>query len=143
MKLAEISVGENRIVVEDKHLTFAVIEELANGYVDVKAEYSLFTRFPIQDNETTEEWAERVLPLLDKENAKSKDESSKQYLERIQSPKFDKQKVLFDSLKLVAKVTGQESKIVEDSLKQVSYPALKEFLKKVFESCDLSVKDFE
>lgn len=142
-KIAELNLGKDRLVVETKHLVFDNIELLAHGYAEIKEAHSLFAEYPMLEDETTEQWQERVLPLLADETSRKDGESQKEYLNRIYAQKLDRHKLIFDVISLVAEVCGQKEKATQDNFKKSSYPECKSFLVSVFSSCDLSTRDFE
>lgn len=141
--IAEVALGPNRLVVEMKHLVFKNINKLAHGYADVKLKHSVFNQYPLLEDETIEQWTERVLPLLAQENAKKDEESASDYMGRIYKLKMDKNELIKDTIKLVADICGQADKVSDEVIDETPYPLLKAFLLDVFEASDLSVKDFE
>lgn len=141
--IAEVALGEKRLVVEMKHLVFDNIDKLAHGYADIKLKHSVFNQHPLLEEETVEQWTERVLPLLAEENARKEEESAKDYMSRIYKLKMEKNALIKDAVKLVAEVCGQAEKASDDAIQVTPYPLLKKFLLEVFEAADLSIKDFE
>ena len=142
-KLAEVALGERRVVVDTKDLIWSKMELLAEEYASVKKQHSLFAQFPINDDETVEEWSERVSPLLLEENKKKDGEDSETYMKRVYSLKLDKQKLVKDTVAMIATVFGQGEKICSGSFDRSSYPECKSFIIAVFEAVDLSTRDFE
>lgn len=144
-KVADICVSSTgaRIVVNVNQLTFERMEFLASGMSDVKQKHSLFAKYPMEDDEDVDAWAERILPLMDAENKKLDTETKEEYVKRVYSLRLDKQVLVKDTVAMIAKVFGQGDKVDSDGFKQASYPAVKEFVISVLDSVDLSTKDFE
>lgn len=144
-KVADICVSSSgaRIVVNVNQLTFEKMEFLASGMADVKQKHSLFAKYPMEDDEDVDAWAERILPLMDAENKKLDTETKEEYVKRVYSLRLDKQTLVKDTVAMIAKVFGQGDKVDSDGFKQASYPAVKEFVISVLDSVDLSTKDFE
>lgn len=144
-KVADICVSSSgaRIVVNVNQLTFEKMEFLASGMADVKQKHSLFAKYPMEDDEDVDAWAERILPLMDAENKKLDTETKEEYVKRVYSLRLDKQVLVKDTVAMIAKVFDQESKVDEEGFKKASYPAVKEFVISVLDAVDLSTKDFE
>ena len=144
-KVADICVSSSgaRVVVNVNQLTFEKMEALASGMADVKQKHSLFAKYPMEDDEDVDAWAERILPLMDAENKKLDTETKEEYVKRVYSLRLDKQTLVKDTVAMIAKVFGQGDKVDSDGFKQASYPAVKEFVISVLDSVDLSTKDFE
>lgn len=144
-KVADICVSSTgaRIVVNVNQLTFERMEFLASGMADVKQKHSLFAKYPMEDDEDVDAWAERILPLMDAENKKLDTETKEEYVKRVYSLRLDKQTLVKDTVAMIAKVFDQEGKVDPEGFKKASYPAVKEFVISVLDSVDLSTKDFE
>ena len=144
-KVADICVSSSlaRLVVTLDQLTFGRMEKIAEGMSEVKQKHSLFAKFPMEDNEDVDAWAERILPLMDAENKKLDTETKEEYVKRVYSLRLDKQTLVKDTVTMLAKVFDQESKVDEEGFKKASYPAVKEFVISVLDAVDLSTKDFE
>ena len=144
-KVADICVSSSlaRLVVTLDQLTFGRMEKIAEGMSEVKQKHSLFAKFPMEDNEDVDAWAERILPLMDAENKKLDTETKEEYVKRVYSLRLDKQTLVKDTVSMIAKVFDQESKVDEEGFKKASYPAVKEFVISVLDAVDLSTKDFE
>lgn len=144
-KVADICVSSSgaRIVVNVNQLTFERMEFLASGMADVKQKHSLFAKYPMEDDEDVDAWAERILPLMDAENKKLDTETKEEYVKRVYSLRLDKQTLVKDTVAMIAKVFDQEGKVDPEGFKKASYPAVKEFVISVLDAVDLSTKDFE
>jgi len=144
-KVADICVSSTgaRIVVNVNQLTFERMEFLASGMADVKQKHSLFAKYPMEDDEDVDAWAERILPLMDAENKKLDTETKEEYVKRVYSLRLDKQTLVKDTVAMIAKVFDQEGKVDPEGFKKASYPAVKEFVISVLDAVDLSTKDFE
>jgi hypothetical protein len=144
-KVADICVSSTgaRIVVNVNQLTFERMEFLASGMADVKQKHSLFAKYPMEDDEDVDAWAERILPLMDAENKKLDTETKEEYVKRVYSLRLDKQTLVKDTVGMIAKVFDQEGKVDPEGFKKASYPAVKEFVISVLDAVDLSTKDFE
>jgi len=144
-KVADICVSSSgaRIVVNVNQLTFERMEFLASGMADVKQKHSLFAKYPMEDDEDVDAWAERILPLMDAENKKLDTETKEEYVKRVYSLRLDKQTLVKDTVGMIAKVFDQEGKVDPEGFKKASYPAVKEFVISVLDAVDLSTKDFE
>lgn len=142
-KIAEVALGPNRLVVEMKHLTWDNIEKLAEGYSKVKLQESIFGLYPMNDDETYEQWSERVAPQIDLEGQQKEGESYKDFVVRVFDLKLMKKNTVFETLKIVASLTGQEGKVSEEAFRASAYPECKEFLSTIFNKCDIPVKDFD
>lgn len=144
-KVTEVCVSSSlaRITVTIKDLTWANMEKIAEGMSEVKQKHSLFAKFPMEDDEDVDAWAERILPLMDAENKKLDTETKEEYVKRVYSLRLDKQTLVKDTVSMLAKVFGQGEKVDELGLKNASYPAIKAFIVDVFSALDLSTKDFE
>ena len=144
-KVADICVSSSgaRIVVNVNQLTFEKMEFLASGMADVKQKHSLFAKYPMEDDEDVDAWAERILPLMDAENKKLDTETKEEYVKRVYSLRLDKQVLVKDTVAMIAKVFDQEGKVDPEGFKKASYPAVKEFVISVLDAVDLSTKDFE
>lgn len=142
-KVAEVSIGENRVVVNVKDLIFEKIEEIAEGYAEVKQKHSLFAKYPLEDGESVEDWSKRAFTQLTEENKKKDEESLQEYFQRAYVLSLDKHKLIFDTIKMMAKVFGQEGKVTDSGFKKCNYPEAREFVIKVLDTAGLSTKDFE
>lgn len=144
-KVADICVSSTgaRIVINVNQLTFERMEFLASGMADVKQKHSLFAKYPMEDDEDVDAWAERILPLMDAENKKLDSETKEEYVKRVYSLRLDKQTLVKDTVAMIAKVFDQEGKVDPEGFKKASYPAVKEFVISVLDAVDLSTKDFE
>jgi hypothetical protein len=142
-KIAELELGAERLVVFEKDVLFENIDKISEEYSEVKTKHSLFAKYPMKDGESSQEWQERVLPLLAAESNKLDKESNKDYLARIYKLSLDKHKLTIDTIKMLAKVFGQEAKATDASFKKCSFVAARKFVVTVFEACCLPTRDFE
>jgi len=142
-KIAEVSLGINRLVVYEKDIIFKNIRLLAQGYAEVKEKHSLLTRYPMLEDETNEEWTNRILPLLADENARLPGEDAKQYAARLYSQKLEKQELTFEILEVIAKIVNQSEKVTREAFEEASYTACKSFIYAVYSAADLNVEDFK
>ena len=144
-KVADICVASSgaRIVVNLNHLTFSAMEKLAEGYAAIKQKHSLFHKYPMQEDEAVDVWAERILPLMEEENKKGEKESTEAYITRVYALKLDKQVLLKDTVGLIAETFGQGGNVDDLGFNNASYPSVKAFVMDVFRALDLSTRDFE
>lgn len=144
-KVADICVSssKDRLVVTHEQLTWAKMEELANGLAEVKQQNSLFVKYPLEENETVDDWFARILPLLTGQAERLPDESSADYLTRVHTVNQDKQKLIKDTIRMIAGVFGLESKVDDEGFGKASYPACKDFIVAVLEAVDLNTKGYE
>lgn len=141
-KLVDLSLGSNRLVVMREQLTWDALENIASAYAEVKQKHSIFGQYPMADNETVEDWATRVDATINEGNKKKDDETYNEYLKRAMTRKLDKQELVKDTIRALAKIFGQEEKVTDEGFKASSYPECKDFLITVFEAVDLSTVDF-
>lgn len=140
----QVTIGDQRLVVNPDNITLRKVKELADALVELKRKHSLLTKFPLNDKESLEEWSERIAPLLVEENKRKKNEKSDEYINRLYKTDLDKQELVLDTLKLIAKsFDNQESKITPENSDQISYVSAKRFIKDLFTLCDLDASAFE
>lgn len=142
-KVAEVALGENRLVVNTKDLVFDAVEAIVEGYADVKKSHSAFAQYPMQEGESMEDWSERAFKAMQDEAKREDGEKVEDYLKRIYSLSTDKHKLVFDTIEMLAKVFKQDGKVTKESCKKANYPEAKAFVVAVFRAADLSTRDFE
>jgi len=135
-KIAEVSLGENRLVVDRKDLTFDNLEVLGREYAQAKIDLSLYSKYPIGEDESLADWAERVYPLLQEDNKKKDDEGKEDFLVRIYGTNMDKHELVFRLLQSIASICKQSEKVTKEAFKKSSYPDCKEFIATVFKAAD-------
>jgi hypothetical protein len=140
----EVSMGTERLVVESKQILFEKIEALVEGLGAIKQANSPFTKYPMQDDETTEQWYERVLPkLMEDESARLDGETTEAYVKRLHTPKLDTHKNCLATLQLIGRVFDQAYKVTDANFSKTSFPDAMEFIVKVFKACRVSTQGYE
>lgn len=151
MARLELEVGEHRLVVDDKNILFDTIELLVEKLGEVNLKHSVFGRYPIADNESVEEWSERIKTVIEEMNEKlqvekkQEGESLSAFLKRVQDPEISgiANEKYFDALKAIADVFGQGHKVTPESFKKTSAPLAQDFILNVLKKCKLSTSAYE
>lgn len=141
---AELPLGEARIVVMKEDLVVELMEALAYDWEDLKYKSSPFFKYPLNENETNQEWYDRVLPQILEEGNRQEGESVEDYMKRTFSLRKDRASTLKDVVTAIAKATAQESKVENpDVFKKMNLVDAREFCVKVFDALGLSIKELE
>lgn len=132
-----LSIGKGRLVVDPDKITLKKIKDLAKDVTEIKLKNSIFSRIPMKDGESPEDYQKRVNEeLQDKPVAKKENESSEEYVKRILNP-MENHSVVFELLKAIASAFGQEKKVTEEDYDETPYVKAKEFVNSVLSYCDL------
>lgn len=146
-----LAIGTQNLVVDPDTITLKKVKELARAVTEVRVKHSALTKYPrinidvkdekgnVTENrlETMEEYETRVKKELQESNTRVEDESEKDFVKRLQESGDDNQSFLFDQLKAIAQVFGQEDKVTEDAYDMVPYTHAKKMVKDVLDICDL------
>lgn len=143
MAIIEVALGTERLVVNTDKITYPKVIELSDELSQLKKKYSLFSEYPMEEGETVDSWYERVAPLLDEKNKKKTKESAEDYINRIFKADLQKQELVIDGLRAIAKVfDNQDSKLTEEAIAVLPYVKAKNFIKQILEICDLEFGAF-
>lgn len=130
------------LVVDTNKITPTAMEALADALGEVKQKHSIFAKYPLEDDETLEQWQERVLPDLTNETKKKDGEKAEDYLKRVFKTELDKKDLIFDTLSAFAGVFGGKE-VTKESFNKASYVSMKAFIKDVLKACDFPTSDYE
>lgn len=144
MAKMELAVGPSRLVVDDKDILFEKINLMIEKLGEINLKHSLFAKYPMEDDETTETWYDRILPLMiEDEGAKKEDESTADYVKRIHTQKNVNADKFYDTLLAIAQVFGQEAKVTPEAFQKTSAPLAQDFIVEVLKKCKLATKGYE
>jgi hypothetical protein len=131
------------LVINTDKITPNKMEKLSEVLGEVRLKHSPFTKYPMEDDETFEQWQERVNPKLIEMNKKKEGEKAAEYLARIYKVDLDKKELVFDTLSALAETFDQGAKVTKETFGNGSYVQMKGFVKDVLKSCDFDARDYE
>jgi hypothetical protein len=138
-----LNLGQSRLIIDPNIITPEKIDILSDNLGKVKLKHSIFTKYPLLDDENTEQWQERVLPLMGEETKKKEGESAEDYLSRVFKPDQEKRAIMYDTCIAVADSFERGGAVSPEVLKKVVYGEIKAFLVGVLKHCDLGYSEFE
>jgi hypothetical protein len=131
------------VVINTDKITPNKMEKLSEVLGEIRLKHSPFSKYPMEDDETYDQWAERVNPKLIEANKKKEGEKTEDYLKRLYKVELDKKEIVFDTLLALACVFDQGKAVTEEAFGNGSYTQMKGFVRDVLKSCDFDVKDYE
>lgn len=137
-----IEFGEKRLSVDTDKISIRKSKELARELVEIKKKHSPLAKFPIKDDETLEQWQERVLPQVTnrKDDMVRKDgELSQDYLNRVLAVELDDLALYFDCLKMIARHFDDENKVTEETFEDMCPDGVVRFIKDVLQKARIDV----
>lgn len=140
--ILELTLGDKRLVVDTLKITTRKVISLTDGILDIRKKYLMASKFPplVDDKgeqESMDAWQDRVREILISEGKKQDAESIEDYITRKNRPSTERIDQVKDFVELIAKLVDQSDKVTEDSLLDASYPAMKDFVKKVLDTVDM------
>src|SRR5665213_671634 len=88
----------SNLTINTDKITPNKMEKLSEVLAEVRLKHSPFTKYPMEDDETFEQWQERINPKLLELNKKKDGEKADEYLHRIFKIELDKKEIVFDTL---------------------------------------------
>ncbi len=142
--LIELNVSGKRLVVDTARLTGRKYEELGNRFVSVRKEFSLRGKHPPLEGESLEDWSKRLEKVLEEEYDKKEDESTLDYLARVEKPNLEKFKIYSAAIRTVADAFDQSEKVAgEECFLDTSYVDMKDFVKRILKLMDFNEEYFD
>ena len=131
-----IELGDKRLSIDTDKITLRKVKELAEALADVRAKYSIFSKYPMEEGESLTDYQVRVQGEVIKKNSRKEGESDIDFQRRLfQSTESQSQTV--DELHAIAAAFGQGDKVSEESCSDVTYVTLKNYLNDILAFCDL------
>ena len=140
--MPRLELGQSALIIDPKKISPNKMDEISEALGEVKLKNSIFHKYPLEDQETLEQWQERVSPLMQEEIKKREDESGSEYLKRV-FKQDNKKQVLFDTLSALAKIFNQSDKVSQEAFNNASYVEMKKFVVDTLKACDIPTTDFE
>ena len=136
----KINIGGNQFVVNCADYTCGRKDELTEKMLEIIRTNSIFTKYPMEEEESREKWQERVQKDMDKDKERKEGESVEEHLKRVLSPKNDAQEMALATLNAIAETFGLRQVTPED-LKNTNWLAVKRFLFDVLSMGDVPGAD--
>lgn len=150
MAYLAVELGQgNDLVVDTNKISIGKSKALAKGLTDIKRKHSPFTKYPLNENESFEEWQKRVLPkLIGPKRDLSRQEGETDdavYLSRLMEIELEDLDLHFDVLKLIATTFNdiegnpQGHKVTQETFEDTSLEAAIRFMRDVLGKARIDV----
>lgn len=131
-----IELGDQRLSINTDKITLRKVRELADSLADVKAKYSIFSKYPMNEGETLTDYQVRIQAEMIKKNSRKEGEDSQEFQKRLFKSTESLEQTI-DELKAIAALFGQDEKVSEETCGDVSYVTLKNYVNDILAFCDL------
>jgi hypothetical protein len=141
MAVLRLDLAPGVLIVNPEKITPTQMDELTDLLAEVSLKSTIFGKYPLQDNESLEEWRERVEKEIPEKNKKKEDETASEYMKRVFKPQQDKKQMVFDTLEAMAKVFG--GSVSHEGFMKQPYGDSKSFVVKVLKAIDFPTGEYE
>ena len=138
-----LNTSPTRLIIDPNVITPRRVDILAENLAKVNLKHSLFTKYPMLEDETNDQWNERVLPLMMEANKKKEDEDNDKYLLRIFKPNMERKEVMFDTICAIADSFDKAGAVTKDNYMDIPTHELKSFTFGILKHCDLDASGLE
>lgn len=135
----ELNVNGTKLIVDLDRTETEQRDQLEQKVLEVRKQFSPYAKYPFLEEETQEEWQERVSKLLTSESSRQPGESVEDHVNRMFSSTEFKD-TLLGILNAVGEVFAKKLFTAED-VKKCKYAMLKKFLYDVLTYFDIPAND--
>ena len=132
-----IQLGATRLLVDSAQMSYEKVCLLAEKVAEVRAKNSLFEKYPLEEDESKEDWAKRIEPLMQAELTRKVGETHEDHVKRIYGASVDGHKIAFGIMNAIGEVLCNKSVSPED-FRQCNWVAAQQF---IYDVCSLGMID--
>jgi hypothetical protein len=140
MKL-NVEVGSTRMAVDCNNYRYEVVEELRELVADIRRKHSIFSKYPMDEEETKEKWRARVEPEIELDLVRKDGEKFEDHLKRMFEAKTDSHEMAPEILNAIAKVFSLREVSIDD-FKKSNWLDVKAFIYDILSLGDIPAEDF-
>lgn len=137
----QIQLGDTRLMVDTANYSYEKVCLLNERVAEIRSKNSLFAKYPLEPEESKEDWAKRIEPEMQKELLRGAEESVEDHLKRIHGAKQDSHKMSFEIMNAIADTLCNKT-ISEDDFKRSNWLQIQQFVYDVLSIGRIPCEDF-